>query len=143
MSQVIRKQARNQTYTGFYHLSGSVWSTPNKEFATVLYSSINIYSHRTIDIADKASSFNHQIVWPVINLVVDLVPNLRFQLGEVFLDASDEDFKADGVVKCGDIELLSLETSGQYGVRDDNRFGQDHVKGALGCLTFLWRILKT
>lgn len=79
----------------------------------------------------------------MINLVVDLVANLRFQLGEVFLDASDEDFKADGVVKCGDIELLLLETSGHYGVRDDNRFGQDHVKGAFGCLTFLRRILKT
>lgn len=59
------------------------------------------------------------------------------------LDASDKDFKADGIVKLGGMEVLLLEASGPYGIKDDNRFGQVHVKGAFDALAFLRKILKS
>lgn len=83
------------------------------------------------------------MVWSTINLAVDFVPGTVFRLGEILLDASDKDFKADGIVKLGDMEVLLLETSGPYGIKDDNRFGKDHVKGAFGALAFLRKILKS
>ncbi|CEI86915.1 hypothetical protein RMCBS344292_01338 [Rhizopus microsporus] len=41
------------------------------------------------------------------------------------------------------METLLLKASGPYGIKDSNRFGRDHAKGASRALTFLRKILKT
>lgn len=68
---------------------------------------------------------------------------IAFRLGEILLDASDEDFKADTIAEAEGTEMLLLETSGPYDIKDNSRFGRDHVKGAFEILTFLRKILKT
>lgn len=87
------------------------------------------------------------MVWPIINLAVKLVlssaPELLFRTGEILLDGSDEDFKADALVEIEGMELLLLETSGPYNIDDNARFSQDHIKGSFGALTCLRKMLKT
>lgn len=87
--------------------------------------------------------FSYHLIWPIIQLASSNLLDVIFETGEILLDASEEDFKADGRVTFNGIELLLLETSGAFGIRDNNRFSQDHVKGAFGVLTFLRKILKT
>lgn len=105
------------------------------------------YVVSNINIEDKESGYNHGVVWPIINLAVKLVlssaPELLFRTGEILLDGSDEDFKADALVEIEGMELLLLETSGPYNIDDNARFSQDHIKGSFGALTCLRKMLKT
>lgn len=97
-------------------------------------------------ISESESMCNHHILWGLLSLAVKTAKTtaagLSFETGEVFLNSSDEMFKADGVVKTNNIEICLLETSGPYGIQDRSRFGKDHVKGSFGALTFLRNILK-
>lgn len=110
-----------------------------------------LYRHHYIAnipaIHESEAIFNHQIVWPVIILAVKTVaaaiPTIKFYPGELLLDSSDEDYKADGLIKLDGMEICLLETSGHYGLTELPRFGYDHIKGSFGALTFLRKILKT
>lgn len=46
-----------------------------------------------------------------------------------------EEYKADGAVLVSDIEIGLFETSGKYMLRDNAKYGFDHVKGTFGALT--------
>lgn len=108
-----------------------------------------MHSHRyfytgTMSIKDIESGYNYEVVRPLISLAVkNATSSTVFRPGEILLDASDEDFKADGLVLVNGMEVLLLETSDPYSIKDNNRFGQDHVKGAFGSLKFLRKIIKT
>lgn len=91
--------------------------------------------------------YNHHLVWPLLSLAVKTATlparELLFQTDEILLTSSDEAFKADGFIELDGIELCLLETSGAYGIKDESRFGKDHVKGSFGALMLLRRILRT
>ncbi|KAI8367008.1 hypothetical protein EDC96DRAFT_544047 [Choanephora cucurbitarum] len=91
--------------------------------------------------------YNHFLVWQLLSLAVNTANlsdcNILFKTGELLLDSSDEQFKADGLIEMDGIELCLLETSGTCGLSDNCRFGKDHVKGSFGTLIFLRKILRT
>ncbi|CEG74703.1 hypothetical protein RMATCC62417_09871 [Rhizopus microsporus] len=68
---------------------------------------------------------------------------VRFHPVEILLDASDKDYKTDGLIEIEGIEVCLLEALGHHGLKDLGRFGYDHVKGSFGALTFMRKILKT
>ncbi|KAI8376792.1 hypothetical protein BD560DRAFT_391506 [Blakeslea trispora] len=122
----------------------------NDMTAKYVYDYFNLmymYLHNQPALHQSESMFNHQIVWPIIQLAVKTgattsTTPLTFFPGELLLDSSDENYKADSVIKFSDSEILLLETSGSYGLNEKPRFGFDHIKGSFGALTFLRNILR-
>lgn len=94
------------------------------------------------------AAFNHEFVWPFMQLAVNGVnkekfPGVKFVPGEVNLEASEEEYNADGIVTIANgIEICLLETSGPFKLIDRPRFGYDHVKGAFGVLSMMNAVVK-
>lgn len=87
---------------------------------------------------------NYQLIWSLRQLVCKNNPaSLRFLLGEIRLNASEEDYNVDGVIMFGGREIYLLDTSGPYALIDLPRFDYDHVKGLFGCISMMNKILKT
>ncbi|KAI8382445.1 hypothetical protein BD560DRAFT_487289 [Blakeslea trispora] len=81
-------------------------------------------------ISISEANYNHTLLWPLIELTVDSLKNddISFVCGEHVLLCSEEEYKADGVVMYHNLEILLLESSGKYLLKDTPRFAYDHVK---------------
>jgi hypothetical protein len=96
-------------------------------------------------VLDSEINFNVRIIWPSLQIIIEILNNtndyFKFYHGELFVqsfnDLSDTNlsYKADGVIKFGEADILLLEVSGPYGDIDKPRQTYDHVKGAFGTLS--------
>jgi hypothetical protein len=97
-------------------------------------------------ISQNESAFNHSLIWPILELAVDcpeLENDANFIPGEILLKSSLEEYLTDAVIiRDSGEEILLLETSGKYKLKDVPRFGYDHIKGCFGVLTMLSTIIK-
>jgi hypothetical protein len=68
--------------------------------------------------------------------------NLKFIPGEYILMASGETNKVDACIIHDAMEICLLETSGKLFLRDNTKYGFDHIKGNFGSLTIFNKIYK-
>lgn len=68
--------------------------------------------------------------------------NLKFIPGEYILMASEETNKVDACIIHDVMEICLLETSGKLLLRDNTKYGFDHIKGNFGSLTIFNNIYK-
>jgi hypothetical protein len=107
----------------------------------LLYDSVAQRKQQNQLVPDSEINFNVGIIWPSLQIIIDTLNNtndyFKFCHGELFLQPFNDlsttslSYKADGVIKFGEAEILLLEVSGLYGDTDKPRQACDHVKGAL------------
>ncbi|KAI7884136.1 uncharacterized protein EV154DRAFT_485457 [Mucor mucedo] len=74
------------------------------------------------------SNFSRLLVWPAVEVSVDLVEALEFLPGEYALKSTNENYNADGcVVDEDDDEMFFLETSGKLMLNEKWKYGYDHI----------------
>lgn len=59
---------------------------------------------------------------------------MKFIHGEYILVASKETHKVDACIVDGGVEICLLETSGKLLLRDNSKYGYDHIKCNFGSL---------
>ncbi|KAI8365576.1 hypothetical protein BD560DRAFT_332655, partial [Blakeslea trispora] len=117
-------------------------------------------------LAINESSFNHLLVWPIMELAVDDIDDeeLTFVTAEHVLKSSAEEYKADGCILFGEDEICLLETSGKFMLEDNSNlflvewlsiaakfrnetfdiylYGYDHIKMTFGALCLFNAVYK-
>lgn len=129
----------------------------NKEIAFV-YAVLTTLLSRAPDndIASHEADFSYFIVWPLIDAVAKAVNGAKFNPGEYHLEAiaaefdrrrigNKQHYKADGCISLNinnaKHELVLLEVSGHYKLKDEPRFTKDHVKAGYGLVAMLNQIV--
>ncbi|KAG0181175.1 hypothetical protein DFQ29_009135 [Apophysomyces sp. BC1021] len=130
---------------------------PKKTFVLAILDQFfrNVFSEKADceTIRKYESTFNHKIVWPCLEAVVQYFSEtttsatIEFDTGEVALQSmsSRDEFTryiADGIVLINDFEIVVLETSGAYGNDKRSRHGFDHIKGAFGAMAMFHAVAK-
>ncbi|KAI9470971.1 MAG: hypothetical protein EXX96DRAFT_623149 [Benjaminiella poitrasii] len=90
------------------------------------------------------SSFNHLFVWLIMGFAADNANefNFKFIPREYIFMVSEETNKVDVCIIHYAIKLCLLETSRQLFLRDNTRYGFNHIKGNFGALIIFNHIYK-
>ncbi|KAI9248924.1 hypothetical protein BY458DRAFT_445593, partial [Sporodiniella umbellata] len=99
------------------------------------------------------STYNHKVIWRFFDTVKMVTPYCKFIPGETRLQAIKFElerqglslsnyYNADGILidKTFDVELVLLETTGPFGLKDTTRETTDHVKAAYGLMAMLHKV---
>ncbi|KAI8643567.1 hypothetical protein BD408DRAFT_442431 [Parasitella parasitica] len=112
----------------------------------------------SVCVTDQESNYSHYIIWPLLDVVVATVDELKFHCGEYRLGSVDKElsrknirsnqyYKSDGCISTliddARIELVLLEVSGPFKLNDESRFIRDHVKAGYGLIAMLNEIAHT
>lgn len=110
------------------------------ELCISIYKKTDLYNILQI----SESSFNHSFVWLIMGFAADSVNeyNLKFIPGEYILMAPKETNKVDACIIDNDMEICLLETSGKLLLRDNTKYGFDHIKCNFGSLNIFNNIYK-
>ncbi|CAO3612629.1 unnamed protein product [Mucor hiemalis] len=101
------------------------------------------------DISKKEVSYNFYILWPILNSMTKSIPQTKFKLGEIKLEAISQELKlvndhrhfynADGILLNlhHNIEIAILETTGPLLFQNDHKEAQDYIKAGYGLVSML------
>ncbi|KAI8081923.1 uncharacterized protein B0P05DRAFT_578882 [Gilbertella persicaria] len=109
--------------------------------------------YNSSEITEKESIYNFRVIWRFFDAIKMVTPYCKFIPGETRLQAINYELKrrglslshyynADGILidKDFDLELVILETTGPFGLKDVPRETTDHIKAAYGLLAMLHKV---
>ncbi|KAI8876608.1 hypothetical protein K501DRAFT_300343, partial [Backusella circina FSU 941] len=121
-----------------------------KFFHTVLQSFVSGLFIDNSDVYNNEISYNHYILWPILNSLSKSIQKTKFSLGEKRLEAVSQELKlilndnrhfynADGIISNTDseIEIAILETTGPLLQQNDPKETQDYIKAGYGLVAML------
>lgn len=102
------------------------------------------------DVYKLETSYNHRIIWPIIDRLSKMIETTRFQPGEVRLQAICDELKllhkddssyynADGIIinNKHKIEIATVETTGPFHLSNNPKETQDYIKAGYGLVSML------
>ncbi|KAL9537943.1 hypothetical protein PS6_011669 [Mucor atramentarius] len=102
------------------------------------------------DVYNSEISYNHYIIWPILNSLSKSIQKTKFSLGETRLEAVSQELKlihndnrhyynADGIISNTEnaIEIAILETTGPLFQQNDPKETQDYIKSGYGLVAML------
>ncbi|KAG1175300.1 hypothetical protein G6F36_011121 [Rhizopus arrhizus] len=98
-------------------------------------------------------SYNHLILWPILQSLCKTISNTKFSVGEIKLEAMSKELKllkndnshyynADGIIKNtkNHLEMGILETTGPLLITNDQKETNDNIKSGFGLVAMLHTI---